>query len=183
MPVQPPIVPCSTDDPVNFTHIKSLGDPNQLTSLYHQQKAGSADSFSSLHAPSSSSGSSQLTGSTDLYQTICDDTESHADSSTEVSKPQFRGEVPLLKQLWNFFWSLFDHESHAYLSFLRVYPEYYLTWPIDTLRKYEYKRLKRSGEVYVDYTGASLYPEGLIRSNSAFLDQAILGNTHSISTR
>lgn len=63
------------------------------------------------------------------------------------------------------------------------YPEYKLTWPIDTLRKREYERLKQTDEVYMDYMGASLYPEGLVRSNSTFLCQAILGNTHSFSTR
>ena len=84
----------------------------------------------------------------------------------------------------DFCWSFFYHDSsYAYLSFLRTYPEYKLTWPVDTLRKREYERLKRSDEVYMDYMGASLYPEGLIRSNSTFLCQAILGNTHSISTR
>ena len=87
-------------------------------------------------------------------------------------------------QLWDFFWSLFYHgSSYSYMSFLRAYPEYKLTRPIDALRESEYKRLKQSDEVYMDYMGASLYPESLVRSNSAFLCCTILGNTHSISTR
>lgn len=35
----------------------------------------------------------------------------------------------------------------------------------------------------MDYMGAALYPESLIRSDATFLRRAILGNTHSFSTR
>lgn len=115
---------------------------------------------------------------------ISENAEALVGHSTEVSKPQPRGEVSPSKQLLEFCQLLFHHDSHfAYLSFLRAYPEYKLTRPLDTLRKCEYKRLKRSDEVYMDYMGASLYPESLVRSNSTFLRQAILGNTHSFSTR
>lgn len=179
MPVRPPIDCCSTDIPATLTRIESPGDPIQ-----RQLKAGSVDSFLGLRAPSISSAISQSTRSTVLNEKFSDDTESHADLSTEVSKPRLRGEVSLWKQLLDFCWSLFSRDSsYAYLSFLRVYPEYKLTWPLDTLRKREYERLKQSDEVYMDYMGASLYPEGLIRSNSTFLCQTILGNTHSFSTR
>ena len=102
----------------------------------------------------------------------------------EVPQSQVRGEAPPSKPLSDFWRPLFRRGSHsAYLSFLRAYPEYKLTRPIDTLRKREYKRLKRSNGVYVDYMGASLYPESLVRFNATFLRQAILGNTHSLSAR
>ena len=71
----------------------------------------------------------------------------------------------------------------AYKSFLRQYPEYKLTWLLDSLRKSDFKRLEKSGEVYVDYMGGSLYPESLIRMHSAFLQENVLGNTHSVNNR
>ena len=71
----------------------------------------------------------------------------------------------------------------AYKSFLRQYPEYKLTWLLDSLRKSDFTRLERSGEVYVDYLGGSLYPESLVRLHSAFLQENILGNPHSINNR
>jgi len=184
MPVQPLIGARPTDNPVAVTRTESLSNPNQHTSLNHQLKAGSIDSFLGLRAPSVSSTVSKSTGFTVLNEKFSGDTESHADLGTEVSKPQSQGGVSLWKQLLDFCWSLFYHDpSLPYLSFLRLYPEYKLTWPIDTLRKREYERLKQTNEVYMDYMGASLYPEGLVRSNSTFLCQAILGNTHSFSTR
>ena len=184
MPVQPPTDSCLADAPAAVTRIESPGDSIQHTSLNHQLKAGSVDSFFGLRAPSISSAISQSTGSTVLYEKVSDNTESHANFSTEVFRPRLQEEISMWKQLLDFCWSLFYHDSsHAYRSFLRVYPEYKLTWPIDTFRKCEYERLKQSEEVYMDYMGASLYPEGLIRSNSTFLCQAILGNTHSFSTR
>lgn len=73
--------------------------------------------------------------------------------------------------------------TNAYKSFLRQYPEYKLTWLLDSLRKSDFKRLEKSGEVYVDYMGGSLYPESLVRMHSAFLQENILGNTHSVSNR
>lgn len=73
--------------------------------------------------------------------------------------------------------------ANAYKSFLRQYPEYKLTWLLDSLRKSDFKRLEKSGEVYVDYMGGSLYPESLVRMHSAFLQENILGNTHSVSNR
>jgi len=75
-----------------------------------------------------------------------------------------------------------DHAT-AYKSFLRKNPEYQLTWLLDSLRKSDFKRLEKSGEVYVDYMGGSLYPESLVRMHSTFLQENVLGNTHSVSNR
>ncbi|ESK87857.1 cysteine desulfurase [Moniliophthora roreri MCA 2997] len=71
--------------------------------------------------------------------------------------------------------------SIDYDQFLREFPEYRLTWIVDTLRRSDYRRLERVGETYVDYMGGSLYPESLIRVHTEFLSDNVLGNTHSVS--
>lgn len=63
------------------------------------------------------------------------------------------------------------------------FPEYRLTWILDTLRRTDYTRLERTGETYVDYMGGALYPESLIRVHTHFLNNSVLGNTHSVSNR
>ncbi|KAF9533039.1 PLP-dependent transferase [Crepidotus variabilis] len=69
----------------------------------------------------------------------------------------------------------------AFKNFTQEYPEYLLTSALDTLRHNDFGRLRRSGEVYVDYMGGSLYPKSLIREHTKFLNQHVLGNTHSMS--
>ena len=49
------------------------------------------------------------------------------------------------------------------------------------LRAREYSRLDRSGEVYLDYTGAGLYAESPVREHLAMLQHRVLGNPHSES--
>ena len=71
--------------------------------------------------------------------------------------------------------------AQAYKTFLKQYPEYQLTWMLDALRRSDFARLDRSGETYVDYMGASLYPESLIRVHTGFLQRSVLGNTHSVN--
>ena len=122
--------------------------------------------------------------STILDQGDLDKAKPHTGLSVGGSESRLRRESSLSKPRSDFWGSLFHRGSHsAYLSFLRAYPEYKLTRLIDTLRDREYKRLKRSDGVYMDYMGASLYPQSLIRSNATFLCQAILGNAHSLSAR
>ncbi|VDC07903.1 unnamed protein product [Peniophora sp. CBMAI 1063] len=65
-------------------------------------------------------------------------------------------------------------------AFLTAYPEYAATMPIDLLRSTEYTRLQPNS-AYVDSMGGALYPEMLVRSHAAFLQNAVLGNTHSQS--
>ncbi|EAU91235.1 methyltransferase type 11 [Coprinopsis cinerea okayama7 len=76
-----------------------------------------------------------------------------------------------------------NHEENdsMYQEFIRDYPEYRLTWILDTLRRTDFSRLERNEETYVDYMGASLYPESLVRVHAEFLNNSILGNTHSVS--
>jgi molybdenum cofactor sulfurtransferase len=71
----------------------------------------------------------------------------------------------------------------AYKAFLKAFPEYKLTSTLDNLRVSDFSRLDRTGETYVDYMGGALYPERLIRRHTTFLNNNVLGNTHSVSNR
>lgn len=75
-----------------------------------------------------------------------------------------------------------QNSTFDYRQFVLTYPEYKLTWPLDNLRKSDYARLELAEECYVDYMGAALYPESLIRVHSNTLSRSIMGNTHSMST-
>ncbi|KAE9402813.1 PLP-dependent transferase [Gymnopus androsaceus JB14] len=84
--------------------------------------------------------------------------------------------------------SLDSAAEAAFDIFLKQFPQYRLTWILDTLRRTDYTRLLRTSsqrasetETYVDYMGGSLYPESLIRVHTEFLAGNVLGNTHSIS--
>ena len=79
--------------------------------------------------------------------------------------------------------SIENEDDIAYKAFLKAYPEYRLTWIIDKLRQTDFARLDRTGETYVDYMGGAMYPESLIRAHTKFLNQNVLGNTHSVSNR
>lgn len=76
-----------------------------------------------------------------------------------------------------------DETTRAYASFLKAFPEYHLTWILDTLRRSDFSRLDLTGETYVDYMGGAIYPESLVRVHTDFLNRSILGNTHSVSNR
>ncbi len=49
------------------------------------------------------------------------------------------------------------------------------------LRKKEYGRLDRAHHVYLDYTGSNLYPQSLVEAHQRFLQNAVLGNPHSVN--
>jgi hypothetical protein len=70
----------------------------------------------------------------------------------------------------------------AYLRFLHDYPQYSSSWHVDALRRSEFTRLAPD-ETYVDYMGGALYPASLISVHAEFLQSAVLGNTHSESSR
>lgn len=69
----------------------------------------------------------------------------------------------------------------AFDDFVARYPAYAGTAAIDTLRASEYARLDRVGQVYLDYTGASLYAETQVRDHLALLQREVFGNPHSAS--
>jgi selenocysteine lyase/cysteine desulfurase len=67
----------------------------------------------------------------------------------------------------------------AYERFLDRYPEYAETHALDRLRSTEYRRLNEQGQVYLDYTGGSLYSESQLEQHFALLRSGVFGNPHS----
>jgi molybdenum cofactor sulfurtransferase len=72
-----------------------------------------------------------------------------------------------------------EETKEAYESFLARYPHYSKTAALDALRTNEYRRLDDHGQVYLDYTGGSLYGESQIDEHLALLRSAVFGNPHS----
>lgn len=64
-------------------------------------------------------------------------------------------------------------------AFTKKYPEYKSTTVLDKARSEEYARLDKKGEVYLDYTGGSLYGKSQIDAHFSLLKDAVLGNPHS----
>jgi selenocysteine lyase/cysteine desulfurase len=69
--------------------------------------------------------------------------------------------------------------ADALAAFVRGFPEYETTARLDELRRSEYGRLDETGQVYLDYTGASLPAIGQIRAHLALLSGGVYGNPHS----
>jgi molybdenum cofactor sulfurtransferase len=67
----------------------------------------------------------------------------------------------------------------AYADFMRRFPEYAETNALDELRGTEYRRLDERGQVYLDYTGGSLYAQSQIEKHMALLRSGVFGNPHS----
>lgn len=110
----------------------------------------------------------QSGGSVDSEDTYCNE--------THVPKP-------LREKCASYLPSSENDSSVAYRAFLKAFPEYKLTETLDALRQSDFSRLDRIGETYVDYMGGSVYPESLIRGHANFLNNNVLGNTHSVSNR
>ncbi len=69
--------------------------------------------------------------------------------------------------------------KNALNKFLLAYPEYRNTSQLDELRKTEYNRLDSLEQIYLDYTGGSLYAESQLESHLQFLSSHVFGNPHS----
>jgi molybdenum cofactor sulfurtransferase len=69
----------------------------------------------------------------------------------------------------------------AYADFLARYPDYIKTAALDQLRATAYRRLDQQGQVYLDYTGGSLYAETQVEQHLAVLRSHTFGNPHSTS--
>lgn len=69
--------------------------------------------------------------------------------------------------------------EEAYGRFLDRYPQYADTAALDRLRSTEYRRLDEQGQVYLDYTGGSLYAESQLQQHLAVLGSGVFGNPHS----
>lgn len=67
----------------------------------------------------------------------------------------------------------------AYSDFVARYPEYLQTEVIDRLRATEYRRLDEQQQVYLDYTGGSLYAESQVAQHLDMLRDGVFGNPHS----
>ena len=59
------------------------------------------------------------------------------------------------------------------------YPGYVETALLDRLRATDYRRLDERHQVYLDYTGASLYAESQLQKHFELLRSGIFGNPHS----
>ena len=69
--------------------------------------------------------------------------------------------------------------DEGYADFIGRYPGYVKTVLLDTLRATDYRRLDERHQVYLDYTGASLYAESQLQKHFELLRSGIFGNPHS----
>lgn len=69
--------------------------------------------------------------------------------------------------------------EEARADFLERYPSYVETELIDRLRATEYRRLDEHRQVYLDYTGGSLYAESQLEKHYELLRSGVFGNPHS----
>lgn len=69
--------------------------------------------------------------------------------------------------------------GEAYKDFIARYPGYLETGLLDELRATEYRRLDERREVYLDYTGGSLYAESQLEQHLTLLRDCVFGNPHS----
>jgi molybdenum cofactor sulfurtransferase len=69
--------------------------------------------------------------------------------------------------------------EEAYVEFLTRYPTYQETTGLDVLRAVEYSRIDQQDQVYLDYTGGSLYAESQLRDHLELLHSSVFGNPHS----
>src|ERR1700674_2244188 len=72
-----------------------------------------------------------------------------------------------------------DPVDKAYADFVALYPSYVKTELLDKLRVTEYRRLDEQRQVYLDYTGGSLYAESQVRKHFELLQSSVFGNPHS----
>ena len=64
--------------------------------------------------------------------------------------------------------------DEAYADFIGRYPGYNKTTSLDKLRATEYRRLDERHEVYLDYTGGSLYAESQLQKHFEMLRSVFL---------
>ena len=69
----------------------------------------------------------------------------------------------------------------AEAAFLDANPSFRETAILDGLRDTEYGRLDARGDVYLDYTGGSLYAESQIEEHLRMLRDTVYGNPHSVN--
>ncbi|PKO00473.1 MAG: hypothetical protein CVU42_04340 [Chloroflexi bacterium HGW-Chloroflexi-4] len=70
-------------------------------------------------------------------------------------------------------------DKTRYDLFVERYPEFLETLELDDLRKRDYTRLEKTGQVYLDYTGGGLYAESQVKTHQSMLLEGVFGNPHS----
>jgi molybdenum cofactor sulfurtransferase len=74
-----------------------------------------------------------------------------------------------------------DGQADAEAAFRAATPAHDRTALLDELRATEYGRLDERGEVYLDYTGGSLYAASQLEEHLAQLRDTVYGNPHSVN--
>jgi molybdenum cofactor sulfurtransferase len=69
----------------------------------------------------------------------------------------------------------------AEAAFLDENPAFHETAVVDELRASEYARLDARGEIYLDYTGGSLYAQSQLDEHLRLLQDTVYGNPHSVN--
>ena len=69
----------------------------------------------------------------------------------------------------------------AEAEFLESHPGFRETALLDELRKTEYARLDARGDVYLDYTGGSVYAASQLEEHVRMLGERVYGNPHSVN--
>ncbi len=67
----------------------------------------------------------------------------------------------------------------AYAAFCQKYPNFESTSILDDLRRSDYDRLDRLGQVYLDFTGGGLYAMRQVEQHMELLRDNVFGNPHS----
>ena len=71
--------------------------------------------------------------------------------------------------------------GRAEAAFLTSNPSFRETALLDELRASEYGRLDAGGDVYLDYTGGSLYAESQLTEHMRVMRETVFGNPHSVN--
>jgi molybdenum cofactor sulfurtransferase len=72
-------------------------------------------------------------------------------------------------------------QREAEAAFLDATPSFRETALLDELRASEYARLDATGDVYLDYTGGSLYATSQLEEHLRLLRETVYGNPHSVN--
>jgi selenocysteine lyase/cysteine desulfurase len=72
-------------------------------------------------------------------------------------------------------------QAQAEAAFLEADPSFRETAVFDAIRASEYGRLDAGGDVYLDYTGASLYAASQLEQHLRQLGDTVYGNPHSVN--
>lgn len=71
--------------------------------------------------------------------------------------------------------------DQAEAEFLAAHPRFGETVLVDGLRATDYARLDESGDVYLDYTGGSLYAASQLDEHMRMMGERVFGNPHSVN--